>query len=312
MFSIKIYSSLFKREWDDFVLNAKNFHFMFFRDYMDYHSHKFVDLSLMIFDGKKLAAVFPANIYESVCYSHQGLTFGGLIVGNAVKSRDTLDIFNEIKLFLKSQRVDKLVYKVMPYIYYKRPSEDDKYALFILNAQLVRRDISSSIYLANKIKLSDSRKNTINKAKKFGLKVVEEHSFESFWILLNKVLFEKHNTLSVHSIDEIKLLVDRFPENIKLFIAVDDCDQLYAGCVVYINDDVVHTKYLASSDEGRTIGALDYVLNYLIEEQFKNKKIFDFGVSTENNGRYLNEGLIFQKEGFGARGVVHDFYEIVI
>lgn len=41
-------------------------------------------------------------------------------------------------------------------------------------------------------------------------------------------------------------------------------------------------------------------------------KYFDFGISNENNGRFLNRGLIAQKEGFGARTIVHDFYELSI
>ena len=32
----------------------------------------------------------------------------------------------------------------------------------------------------------------------------------------------------------------------------------------------------------------------------------------KNEGRFLNAGLIAQKEGFGARAVVHDFYELEI
>ena len=37
---------------------------------------------------------------------------------------------------------------------------------------------------------------------------------------------------------------------------------------------------------------------------------FDFGRSTENpDGSGLNEPLVFQKEGFGARGLCYDIYE---
>lgn len=35
-----------------------------------------------------------------------------------------------------------------------------------------------------------------------------------------------------------------------------------------------------------------------------------FGICTENNGNFLNEGLINQKQEFGGRGIVHDFYLI--
>jgi len=68
-------------------------------------------------------------------------------------------------------------------------------------------------------------------------------------------------------------------------------------------------QYLACSPFGREVGALDYLLDVLVGEIYIDKKYFDFGISTENDGRKLNEGLIAQKEGFGARGFVHDFYK---
>ena len=84
-----------------------------------------------------------------------------------------------------------------------------------------------------------------------------------------------------------------------------------AGALVYDMGSVVHTQYLASSDYGKQYGALDLLLRYLITQEYADRTYFDFGVSTENGGSYLNEGLIFQKEGFGARSVVYDTYEML-
>ena len=50
-------------------------------------------------------------------------------------------------------------------------------------------------------------------------------------------------------------------------------------------------------------------VNYLLTEVFDNKRFLDFGISTEDDGHYLNTSLIFQKEGFGGRGVCYDKYE---
>jgi len=85
---------------------------------------------------------------------------------------------------------------------------------------------------------------------------------------------------------------------------------LLAGALVYDFGHVAHTQYLASSDEGREFGALDFLLANLLDTVYANRRYFSFGISTEQEGRYLNEGLIFQKEGFGGRAVVHDFYEL--
>jgi hypothetical protein len=47
-----------------------------------------------------------------------------------------------------------------------------------------------------------------------------------------------------------------------------------------------------------------------MHEDYKDYPYFDFGRSTENaDGSGLNEPLVFQKEGFGARGLCYDIYE---
>ena len=306
------YAIEYKKLWNDFVRGAKNSHFFFHREYMEYHSDRFEDFSLLFFDDKeKLIAVLPGNIKDDTFYSHQGLTFGGFLVDYKMKMTIMLELFRELKNFLKENHIKKLIYKCIPYIYHKLPAEEDRYALFINDAQLFRRDVSSTIYCDNKIKYSKGRKWIIQKAIKNGILVENSEDFSQYWKLLEETLKSKHNTKPVHSLDEIVRLHNLFPENIKLFIAKKD-NEILAGTVIFENETVVHTQYLANSQRGREVGALDLVIDRLINEIYKDKKYFDFGISNEDNGRYLNEGLINQKEGFGARAVVHDFYEMEI
>ena len=191
------------------------------------------------------------------------------------------------------------------------PAEEDKYVMFVKKFVLVRRDVSVAIYLPNAYKYQERRKRMVNKGRKHEIIVRESHDYNSFMNLQNNVLKTRHNTLAVHTAEEISLLAARFPNNIKLYIGEFN-GELLAGTILFINRDVVHTQYMANSNRGREMGALDCVLDYLIQEEYANYKYFDFGISNENQGRYLNEGLIGQKEGFGARAVVHDFYELDI
>lgn len=303
------YNKNYKETWNDFVKNAKNSHFFFYRDYMEYHSDRFEDFSLLFFNDKeKLIAVLPANIKGDVVYSHQGLTFGGFLIDYKMKTPVMLDLFQELKIFLKTKNITKLIYKCIPYIYHKVPAEEDRYALFVQGAKLFRRDVSSTVYLDQKIKYQEQRKRAIKKALKNGLVVEKSEDFEQYWKILEETLKSKYNSKPVHSVDEIVKLYNLFPENIKLFVAKKD-NEIMAGTVIFENEIIAHTQYLANSEKGRKLGALDFVIDTLVNEIYKNKKYFDFGISNENNGRHLNEGLIQQKEGFGARAVVHDFYE---
>lgn len=301
-----------KNNWNEFVKNSKNAHFFFQRDYMEYHSDRFEDFSLMFFDETdKLIAILPANIKEKILYSHQGLTFGGFLVDDKMKTETMLEIFESLKLFLKEQNIEKIVYKCIPYIYHIKPSEEDRYALFRNDATLIRRDVTSTIDLIEQVRYSKGRKWTINKAKKESIETFESDDYKTFWELLTGVLESNHEAKPVHTLEEIKKLASLFPKNIKLFLAKKD-ERIVSGALIYENQNIVHTQYLANSEEGRELGALDLLIDYLIKDIYKNKKYFDFGISNEDAGRYLNTGLIAQKEGFGARAVVHDFYELEI
>ena len=306
------YVKEYKNLWNEFVKNAKNSHFLFHRDYMEYHSDRFEDFSLMIFDdAEKLITILPANIKEDTLYSHQGLTFGGFLVDDKMKTETMVEIFQALQIFIKSQNIKKLVYKCIPYIYHIKPSEEDRYALFRHDAKLIRRDVTSTIDLTEEVRYSKGRKWTINKAQKEAIETFESDDYGTFWELLISVLESNHEAKPVHTLEEIQKLASLFPKNIRLFLAKKN-EQTVSGALIYENKNIIHTQYLANSELGREIGALDLLINYLIKDVYKNKKYFDFGISNENAGRYLNNGLIAQKEGFGARAVVHDFYELEI
>lgn len=301
----------YKEMWDSFIDSARNSHFFFKRDYLEYHSNRFKDYSLLIFNKKKLISILPANIDNNILYSHQGLTFGGLILNRDIKTIQILEIFELLYNYLKDNSIVKMIYKTIPYIYHKMPSEEDRYALFRLNAKLIRRDISSTIALSSEFKYSKLRRRVINRAKRESLEIVKSDNYREFWRVLIEILRVKYGVSPVHSLEEIEYLASRFRDNIKLYIVKRDY-RLLAGTIIYENRDIVHTQYLANSIEGKEIGALDLLIDYLITNIYRDKRYFDFGISTENGGRYLNGGLISQKEGFGARGVVHDFYELEI
>lgn len=308
---IVIYSEKYKIQWDNFIKTAKNSHFFFQRDYMEYHSDRFNDYSLLIFKDDILIALLPANIKNDTLYSHQGLTFGGFVVNARMTTQIMLEIFEYLLLFLKDKNIARVIYKCIPYIYHEYPSEEDRYALFIYKANLIRRDVTSTIYLNESIKYSKGRKWTINKAKKHNLQIVQSNDYTSFWKKLTDVLEKKHDASPVHSLNEIEYLAKLFPNHIKLFLVKDNAEIL-SGALLYENSKVVHTQYLANTELGRQIGALDLLLDYLIKEVYPKKMFFDFGISNENEGKLLNTGLISQKEGFGAKAIVHDFYELEI
>ncbi|MBJ2235123.1 GNAT family N-acetyltransferase [Pseudomonas sp. Env-44] len=308
MYELKRYDASLSKDWDYVVEHSKNGNFIHLTQYFRYHEARFNDVSVLIYKKKRVVAIFPANIFDTTIFSHSGLTYAGIIFLKDVGCKAMLDIFDALKAHYKDLGAVDLVYKCIPSVFTRYPAEEDLYALFRNNAKLFRRDVSSVIEIARAPKLSDSRKCVIKKAEKNAVTFSSSVSTADFHALLSKVL-ERFDSKPVHSLSEIELLMSRFPENIKVFGAVLE-GQLLAAAMVFDFGHIVHTQYLAASDAGRQVGALDFVLNNLISDVYGNRQYFSFGISTEDGGQVLNEGLVSQKEGFGARAVVHDFYRM--
>ncbi len=325
------YSINRKETWDAFVEMSKNGTFLLKRNFMDYHSDRFFDCSLLIYAGispdeefkerrlttKDLVAVFPANWdkEQQTVYSHQGLTYGGLIVLPEVTQKEVLDMMQAIVQYYRDMmQVTRIVYKPIPYIYSSIPSGEDLYALFRAGARLTRRLVSTCVSMRNPMKMRASRIQQARKAVDHGFYIDrmtegDMQTLKEYWTLLEDVLMKHHNATPTHTMQEMALLMSQFPKNIKLYIVRHE-KRIVAGIVIFECRKVAHVQYMASGDEGRAYGALDLLLRHLINERYKQFDYVDFGTSNEEGGRVLNEGLIFQKEGFGGRAVCYDTYEI--
>jgi hypothetical protein len=308
---VERYTTSKKSEWDRFIGSSKNGTFLFYRDYMEYHADRFVDHSLLFFEDEKLIAVLPANLDGDVLVSHGGLTYGGVITDQKMRMEVMMQLFDILLDSLRQEGMRRLVYKTVPHIYHIVPAEEDLYALFVHNARLSRRDVSATIDMMEKIGLNRGKKASINQGKSLGLEVRRSYDFRTFMSILTDLLHQKYDAHPTHTTEELVLLADKFPENIKLF-EIHLKGRMLAGVVIYESQNVAHMQYSASSEEGKTLDASVMLLNVLINEYYAGKKYFDFGISTEKEGRYLNRDLMTFKEHFGARAVAYDFYEIKI
>lgn len=296
-------------EWNKFVEASRTSLFLFNRNFMDYHSDRFQDASMMFYEEESLVAVFPASLHGDILISHGGLTFGGLLFTTRVRADTVLDVLDSLVTHSRQIGCSKIIYKALPHIFACQGTQEDLYALTRIGAVLSRRDLSSVIHLDNRPKLSKGRKWLIARAAKIGLQVVASDDWEGFHALL-RIALQRHGAFPVHTAAELRLLQSRFPHNIELKIIYHE-KQLVAGAVLFRFGHVTHTQYLATSDEGKAVGALDALIENCIKaSEARGEKFFSFGISTEDAGKTLNSGLINQKESFGARGMVLDFYEI--
>ncbi len=307
--TIERYTPQQSQEWDKAVETSRNGTFLHMRAYMDYHADRFRDFSLLARDNHgDVIAVLPANADGDNIHSHQGLTFGGWLMSSPADANAMMDIWGLASKFLRTNGFKRLIYKPVPHIYHKYPAEEDLYALFRAGGRLDAALISSAIDLSCPLGFNRTAKRYAQSAEKAGVTVEESDNWEEYWEILINLLAGRYNANPVHTIEEIKLLRSRFPHNIKLYTASIN-SHIAAGVVIYLSDTVAHCQYIATTQEGRDAKVLPLLFSHIIAS-VRDRRYFDFGTSNEDGGRILNEGLIHQKCGFGARAIVFNTYSI--
>lgn len=278
---------------------------------MTYHKERFQDYSLLIFKGKGLLAILPANRVENKLYSHQGLSYGGLVLAPSIRFSDVAKAFKAVLKFLESQGVSVLHLKQLPNMYCSQPSEELEYLLFIAKAELTRVDLSSTIYDLQSAKITSSgRKDGVRKGNNHGLRIKITTDLSEFWNrILTPQLQVNHGVAPTHSLEEIQKLQEQFPNEIVQYNVYYE-DKIVGGTTLFVTPNVVHTQYIAANEERQKLGTLDFLFHHLIQEEFRHIRFFDFGISNTHQGKKLNNGLLYWKESLGGKAQVHRFYKV--
>jgi hypothetical protein len=295
--------------WDRLVADSRSNHFFFRRGYMEYHRDRFEDVSRIILEAGRPVAAFPANRTGDVIVSHGGLTFGGILSGPRLTTRRTVEVLAAIRGSYAAEGATMLRYKAVPAIYHQVPAEEDLYALFLAGAELIRRDAAAALRPADRPRPSKGRRAAVRSARTAGFEVAREDGFGEFMELEDEALRRRHGTVPVHTPAEMEMLAHAFPDNIKLFTA-RRAGELEGGVLIYETPMVAHAQYIGGTERAYAEHALDAIVAHLIEGEYATKPWFDFGISTTEEGRNLNTGLMRNKESFGGRAIAYDTYEL--
>jgi hypothetical protein len=308
-YSVQLYQPKFAANWNAFVGQAKNATFLFHRDFMEYHQDRFDDYSLVVTDQDKWVAILPANKLGNEIYSHQGLSYGGLLVLPNIRTVDYFAIFSSLCQFLIENEITQLNLKALPRIYEQSFSDELYQALYVTKAQQTRSDLFLVVDKNEPYQPNRNRKRALKVAQELGIKIKEETQYDSFWDeVLTPNLQQRFGVNPVHSLAEITQLADAFPQHIKLFNAYLD-GALKAGCVLFIMPNVVHFQYSSGTDDRMDTAALDVLFDYVIQ-RYQPTHHVSFGNVSEQNGLKINQGLAYWKESFGAKPIVQTYWTL--
>lgn len=311
---LRRYSAKDAKAWEEFCETAYQSTFLHSRRFLSYHEDRFMDCSLILEISGKWVGVFLAAQMpgDNLCVvSHPGITYGGILHNRGLTGERMIAAISMICQYYLDCGYNRLIYKAVPSFYHTIPAQDDLYALFRIGAQRIRCDLSSTIDLQNRRPAGSRRKRSLKKAQRAGVVIMvgTEHLPE-LWDVLTDNLKKKHKTSPVHTLAEVTMLAERFPNNISCVVGLVG-GQVVAGVLLFVTSLVTHAQYIASNSQGYDVSALDVVFEFCIAQaESEGKRWFDFGISTENNGQFLNEGLYSFKSEFGGGGTIHEFFEI--
>jgi hypothetical protein len=301
--------------WDDLVARSSSGTMMHSRRFISYHGDRFRDRSLVLEDRRgKVVGALPAAedpAASGMVVSHPGLTYGGLVHDGSLRGASMVEALEGVASHYREHGYLRFRYKVVPAIYRSAPSDDDLYGLFRIGARHYRCDLSAAIDLARRGHVSSSRPQRRRRAEAAGVLAGENwNEVAGFWRILELNLGRRHGASPVHTLEEIELLHDRFPDAI-LLMAAKIGDALVGGCVLFLTGPVLKAQYTATTEEGRAKYAMDPVIERSIElAGMRGCRFFDFGTATLNEGRSLSQDLYQFKVSFGAGGVAYDHYEL--
>lgn len=303
------YNESYKSTWDSFVDLSKNATFLFKRDFMEYHKDRFADYSLLFFLEDELVAILPATIKGASVFSHQGLTYGGLLVKLTVRFALYKQLFAHLIAFLKERSITDLFIKTIPSIYSE--SANDELMFLQQSYQCsIEHNIGSVIYSNESLTISKSILRNANKAKRLGIEIKKSNDFDFFWNeLLVPRLNNKFGKKPIHSLEEIIKLKALFPNEIELIGAFLN-NEMIAGTILFQNKKYTKSQYIAGNPSFNKLGGLDLLHLEIIHQL--NKPYFDFGTSSSDETFIEKESLLAWKEQFGARTIVFSTYHFKI
>ncbi|MBS2098229.1 hypothetical protein [Carboxylicivirga linearis] len=296
MIEVINYSPEYKDEWDKFVKSADNFSFLFLRDYIEYHSDRFEDYSLLLIENRNIKALLPGNIYNDDFISHQGLTYGGIILPKNTSFEKHLLYLNSFIDYLKHKNIKHFILKSQNYFYSQ--TQQNAYEYIFASNTLIDKQYDLGTHI--KCTSHEFPKKCVRKGK---LALYETHSASDaslFWPLLEKSLDSIYDSKPVHTLEEIEKLKSNFPENIQFIHLINiETGELDAGAVLFAINEVVKVQYLAVNENGRKNRASDVLYYNLIAHLKEKYQYIDFGTNMKYDNS-INSSLLSTKEKFGT------------
>lgn len=322
--SIKSFTAEQEKQWDDFVAYSRNGTIFHTRKFLSYHPDgKFQDASLLFLDGENIVGVLPAALKDEngkkMLVSHPGASYGGLVLHPDTSVTETGEILAALLAHAKSKKYAGIsMLRLPPASLQRMYSEDSQYWTFQQGYQMSRCEMDGAIDLSGlkeeKIleSLSGKCRNMVRQAERAKIEVKLSNDFDAFWPVLESVLVQRHGAKPTHTLAEIKKLHALLPQGFRCLTAHLEGKIVGGIVLVAIHEQALYTLYMGQEYSAQQHHPMHLLLVEAMRLALKEKRrVLHLGVSTEDGGTKVNEGLFFFKESFGCKPVRRESWELM-
>lgn len=293
--------------WDSFIWKSNNGTIFHTREFLTYHQDRnFQDCSFIFQNKNNIEALFTGAIIDNVLYSHPGASFGGFIY-NELSFESGSKIVDLLVDFAQQKNLKEIIIIPTPFIYYNKYNEVMEYCLYIKGCNIIEYYISSFVDLETSLleQMHNRKKRYIKKMEdKIDIRLSTD--LDNFYpILISNKL--KHKAKPTHTLEELKILMKKFPDQIKLLLSYQD-NKIIGGALNFItnqNSCILFYNMIDYEYQNLQIASLQIYASLKWAQENK-LKFLDIGVSQLYKGEQIipHESLINFKEQFGAKAMI--------
>jgi hypothetical protein len=304
-------------EWEQFLARSVNgtlFHDLRFLGYHPADRFRFHHLILRR-SGQPLALV-PGGISATsngpMYSSPLGASIGGPAVAAGLGAQVAQDIIAALQNYAREQTWTGIEITLSPSCYSFETSDLIQFALFTQGFRLAHRWLCPTLRLGAGMKDGYERAfrrrqvTYVRAARRKGMIGLETglEGLESF-LKPFRDTYARHGVDPTHSPDEIRYLLQRLPDKVRIHLAILHGDPVAALLVFRISASVACTFYICSSGDYRGEHGAAFLIAELMDRlSVAGFSYLDFGPSASD--RNINKGTMYFKEGLGAVGQCRD------
>lgn len=311
--------------WDQLIDSSPQGTIFHTRRFLSYHpAGRFTDHSLLLFDGGNLLAIFPAaevldETGSKILKSHPGASYGGMVTHENLATAECIELLEALSAYASEQGFKSIEFRAPERIFHSHPAEQMEYALLHSGFSRAYEEIGTYFDLEEYWDKSDEElimtipqktRPPIRKGLSGGLQFrpLAGDEVRDLHALITRNLI-KHEATPTHSEAELMRLVQLFPDRIPSF-GIFEGAVLIGGFVLFeITRKKWHIFYSAMDYEYSKLNPLHFGLYQLLCWSRTNRyKYLNYGISTEDQGKIINWGLLKFKESFGGNGVIRTYW----